>query len=1175
MAATLCALAWSVSAGAQVRPMPLPAAEGSGMYALAAAPDGRVYASWIEPLGQAADGHALKFATLAGGRWSAAREIARGKDWFVNWADHPSIAVLPNGALAAHWLVKNGTGQGHYGYGLRIAHSTDGGATWRTVFEAGKDNGTDYSGFVSILPEDSGFTAAYLTPLKPDAPASAAAASASAPGAAMAMPGHGGEHIKTLAVARFGADGALLSDVVLDRDTCSCCVTAIARTADGPIVAYRDHDEEIRDIYTVRASGGAWSTPRPVHRDGWKINGCPTNGPALAAEGRRAAIAWFTAAGDEPRVKVAFSADAGARFDAPVVVDEGKPVGWPGIVLLEEGAAVSWLETRADGGGDVRVRRVGADGQLGAPIVVAQSKAGRTTGVPQLVRAGKDLVIAWRTDRVTTAIVPITMLPAPRASSSSQARAQSPSRAPEPAQPESAPPSEADARPHSHSQSQSQTQPQSQPQPKADPQQPEAVTPPSVKESVTVVGALPSDRLSLDEPTSVGSRLGLTPRETPASVAVVSRDVIERRGATDTQEILNSVPGMTAAAPPGSAGSVSYRGFGGSQLTQLFNGISVQYDAVAARPVDSWIYDRVEVIGGPSTFLFGAGAVGGSINYVTRLATPHQDSAQARVSYGSYGATELAAGVNRRLGDPGARVRHAVRADVARTGADGYVDGNQRRAWSSAASWRADIGGRLSHTVALEYQDEKVDRPYWGTPLLNPATGDGRIDERTRFANYNARDGAYDQTVVWARSLLEYRLSPRTTLRNTLYHYDALRDFRNVEVYRYNAANTGIVRSAALLTRHDQRMTGNRAELQHATRLGRWASDWAAGVDISGNRQTRFPRSLPATVDTVDPFDFTTGSFFDVPGMTPDLTPDRTNTVDTVALFVENRTRLTRALSVVSGLRHDRIDLDVTNHRTVTPTDPAAFSRVYRPTTGRVGVTYAVARAVNVYAQYSTAADPPAGILTTANFAQLRDFDLTTGRQSEVGSKLDFLGGRGTATTAVFTIVRKNLAIPDPDDPTITQPVGQQSSRGVELAVSLRAARPLLLQGNYAFVSATFDDFTENVGGVAVSREGNHPANMPAHVGNMWVTYSVTPAWEAGVDARFVSSRYGNAANTIGAPAYGLYGAFVSYRVRPGALVTFRARNLTDEIYARSITSTPMFFLGAPRTFELALRVGL
>lgn len=372
--------------GPGVRDVPPPAGHGSGMYSLVAGGTDRAYLTWIEPLPDKAS--SLRFARLEQGRWSPAKEIAQSSNWFVNWADHPSLAALPDGSLAAHWLVNNDTKQGSYGYGIRIAHSRNGGDTWRTVFSAGTDNTRDYSGFVTFLPDTGGFSAAYLTPQ---------------PGREEA------DHVMGLKIARFDHQGATRSDVVADPDTCTCCTTTMVMTSAGPIAAYRDHQAgEIRDISLVRFVNGRWTAPQPVHRDGWEINACPTNGPVLAAAGSRVAIAWFTAARNEPRVKVAFSNDAGARFSPPVVIDGGRPVGWPSIVLLDDGSAVvGWLESLGGGVGEIRVRRIRPNGQLGPATKVASAAAGRSAGIPQMVRHGDGLLVAWRQEQVVTALVPI------------------------------------------------------------------------------------------------------------------------------------------------------------------------------------------------------------------------------------------------------------------------------------------------------------------------------------------------------------------------------------------------------------------------------------------------------------------------------------------------------------------------------------------------------------------------------------------------------------------------------------------------------------------------------------------------------------------------------------------------------------------------------------------------
>lgn len=128
----------------------------------------------------------------------------------------------------------------------------------------------------------------------------------------------------------------------------------------------------------------------------------------------------------------------------------------------------------------------------------------------------------------------------------------------------------------------------------------------------------PNGLLRMDTANSTGSRLGLTERETPASVTVIDRETIEARGARTTHDVLNELPGVHASATHGDV-NVTQRGFRGASINQVYNGINLQY-SIATQPVDAWIYERVEDIGGPSSFLYGAGGVGATINYITKTA---------------------------------------------------------------------------------------------------------------------------------------------------------------------------------------------------------------------------------------------------------------------------------------------------------------------------------------------------------------------------------------------------------------------------------------------------------------------------------------------------------------------------------------------------------------------------
>jgi hypothetical protein len=362
-----------------IRPIAPPAAPGSGEPNLTAGPDGRVYLSWIEPAADSS--HALRFSVLEGDRWSAPRTVASGRDWFVNWADFPSMAVLPGNRLAAHWLQKSG--RSTYAYDVRVAISPDGGVTWTESVVPHTDGTQTEHGFVSMWP--AGADSVGLVWLD---------------GRKTGAAGHGehaAESEMTLRYTTVGMDGRAAPDREVDGRVCDCCQTGMAMTSTGPLVVYRDRSpDEVRDVYVARMVNGAWTEGRPVHPDGWVMPACPVNGPQADADGQRVAVAWFTGADSTPAVKVAFSTDGGATFAAPVRIDGGNPEGRVDVQLLADGGAlVSWLERTGASQAEVRIRRVGADGRMGEPRTLAASASARSTGFPRMVRAGDGVVFAW------------------------------------------------------------------------------------------------------------------------------------------------------------------------------------------------------------------------------------------------------------------------------------------------------------------------------------------------------------------------------------------------------------------------------------------------------------------------------------------------------------------------------------------------------------------------------------------------------------------------------------------------------------------------------------------------------------------------------------------------------------------------------------------------------------
>lgn len=355
-----------------------PAAPGSGEPFLHVTEDGSVLLSWIEPDGEAA--HRLRFARRDGEEWSDPVTIAAGADWFVNWADFPSLVELPGGDLVAHWLQR--TGAGTYAYEVRVARSADGGRTWSEAVVPHDDGTETEHGFVSLFPDADGSAGVvwldgreYAAPAGGEPPADAR---------------------MTLRFARVGAEGRITSAGQLDDRVCDCCQTDVALTSRGPVVAYRNRSPaEIRDVAVVRRVDGEWTAPALVHADGWEISACPVDGPAVAARGDRMAVAWFTAARDTARVRIAFSEDAGATFGPPVEVDGGAPIGRVDLALLSDGhALVTWLE-KVGPDAEIRARRVSPGGTAGPAARVAVASEARAGGFPRMAVSGERVLFAW------------------------------------------------------------------------------------------------------------------------------------------------------------------------------------------------------------------------------------------------------------------------------------------------------------------------------------------------------------------------------------------------------------------------------------------------------------------------------------------------------------------------------------------------------------------------------------------------------------------------------------------------------------------------------------------------------------------------------------------------------------------------------------------------------------
>lgn len=703
--------------------------------------------------------------------------------------------------------------------------------------------------------------------------------------------------------------------------------------------------------------------------------------------------------------------------------------------------------------------------------------------------------------------------------------------------------------------------------------------------TVVVIGQ--RDQLNLDQQAQAGSRLGLSIRETPASVEVLTQADLQVRGLRTARETFNDVVGAVAGNVPGNPAVVSLRGFAGNTVSMLQDGVRISTSTVVQRDSNNWHYDRIEVLKGPASVLHGEGALAGVINKVTRKPVLGERHLDALLSVGSFDTVFAAGGVNLPVSST-----IAVRADASYQRSDSLYDVDNNDTFSTgltaSALWRPS--DRLSLLVAVDHYEDRYDATYQGLPLipgqytLRPSdavtTANGLVADRAlRRRNYNPL-GAYsgaDETTV--RSRLDWAPGGGWTVALDLTGYTADRQFLLADSQTFVAPSAGFpggsFRQSYQDFRHDHRFWNARGVIGNDQSIAGLRNRFSLGfehndTDFTSLRQQAPASALPA-VDVREPavVPLPTGTaIFTTTNVTFDSQLKQT------AVFAEDAMNLTPRWLLVGGVRWDHIALD----RATIQNASGAVGRnspSFDPVSWRAGTTWDVigsgaAGGLTLYAQYTTAVSPVSSILL-ASIANSR-FRLTKGRAYETGFKASAWGGRASVTGAAYRIEQRDILTRDPNNPALTVQGGRQSSQGVELSAVVSPMKALRLSGGVSYTDAQYDELSEVVAGARIDRSGNRPINVPSTTLNTSALYTVADTVTLGGFLRHAGAFYTDTANTIRVAGHTVLDASVSVPVAPQATLTLRGRNLTDAFYGEySGYPTTNVYIGAPRSFEVAL----
>ncbi|WP_313442281.1 TonB-dependent receptor [Novosphingobium sp.] len=698
--------------------------------------------------------------------------------------------------------------------------------------------------------------------------------------------------------------------------------------------------------------------------------------------------------------------------------------------------------------------------------------------------------------------------------------------------------------------------------------------------TITVTGQ--RDPLKLEQRSDAASRLDLTIMETPASVETLTQADLQFRGLRTAREAFADVPGAIAGNVPGNPAVVSMRGFAGNVVSILQDGVRISSSTVVQRDTNTWHFDRIEVIKGPASVLFGEGALGGVINKVTRKPTFDGNHMDGLLSYGSFDTVMAAGGVNYRISDT-----LALRADASNLSSDSLydVDNNRTRSSGLTASLLFRPSADLSVLLAVDHYSDRADSAYQGAVLIPLAyardpsdavstTNGYVIDKATRHRNYTPDGGYSGATDTTIRSRIDLSLGGGWSLGTDLVWYTADRAFVNNGTRTFVAPGAGFPNGSIQrgLTRfyHDHEFWNVRTALGNEGVIAGLRNRFTLGAEYNHTELSSLRETSTGTlVAPVDPFDPVVGTF------PTDGTQYRASNVNfdsrlrTISIFAEDALNLTPQWLLVGGLRYDHMDLDrASTDYLVTPNPVTRANPVFEPISWRIGTSYAVTPGLTFYGQYTTAVSPVSSILLMP-LVNTR-FKLTEGYSYEGGFKLAAFDNRLTVTGAAYRIVQNDIITRDPADPTLSVQGGTQSSQGLEISLGAAITDNLSLGGSASYVDAQYDELIEAGG---MDRSGNRPVNVPSTTAAANFAYRLPglPVTLSGF-ARHVSGFYTDTANTVFVKGRTTFDAAVSWKVAEALTVALRGRNLTDAFYGEySGYGANDIYIGAPRSVELSL----
>jgi iron complex outermembrane receptor protein len=672
--------------------------------------------------------------------------------------------------------------------------------------------------------------------------------------------------------------------------------------------------------------------------------------------------------------------------------------------------------------------------------------------------------------------------------------------------------------------------------------------------------------------TTTGSKTDTPLIEAPQSVGVVTRDQIDDQAAQSVSQALRYTAGVLPEVRPSARyDSVFVRGFGGqgtgAAFVNFLDGLRQGRGLYFGVPnTDPWLLERIEVLRGPASVLYGQTGVGGLVNLVSRRPTAVPVN-EVRIEAGSHALLQTAFDFGGPLTSDGQFLYRLT--GIARK-ADTQYDYTQeeRIAIAPAFTWRADDNTTL--TILTSYQKDPEGGfynfvPATGTVLPNP---NGRIG-RNFFGGDPSYD-KYDRTQASIGYQLEHRVDDTWTLRQN-FRYSHIDAEVNVLSVRSITNNRTGVRGATFVSDHANAYAlDNQAQASFTT--GPLRHTALFGIDWQRtSARARQGLASGAGVPSIDLFRPT--YFQGVQPIWTDPSGLTNQELDQLGFYAQDQIALDRWRFNI-GVRYDRASIGTTTHQ-ASGANASQISQFDDEVTWRVGGLYLFDNGLAPYASYSTSFLP-----NTGTFAPQRgggNFQPTTGEQYEIGVKFQPPGMNSFVQVAAYHITQQNVLTRDPVYITSSIPQGEIRSRGIEVEGRASLNDNLDLIGTYSYIDAEIT--RSNNPGVA----GNRVPQVPHHIASGWANYTFHEGplrgLQLGGGVRYVGSTYGDEANTFKVDDVTLFDAAIRYDVGArfesvrGLELAVNAQNIADKDYVASCSTLTACYYGTGRLVLGSVRV--